>query len=165
MMMEEEYKKVYYKVSKYCSSAERSRYDVIQKLVRMGVEEDVHSRLLQQLEEEKYLDEQRFAGAFAKDKMRFNGWGPQKIYYALKHKQIDCHLIDEAIRQLYDEENEVTPLDKLKQLVKNKLNSIKEPDPVKRFAKVVRFATNKGYSYSDVKETINLLDKECGQLE
>lgn len=81
----------------YCAKAERSRADVSQKLQQWLVPAFEHPNIIAALEEENFLNEERFAHAFANDKFRFERWGRFKIKIGLQQKGVPPHLIADAM--------------------------------------------------------------------
>ena len=73
----------------YCASAEHCRTEVTDKLLRWGLPYDTANRIVDRLEQEKFIDEERYCNAFIRDKFRFAKWGKQRIDQALRLKKID----------------------------------------------------------------------------
>ena len=71
------------RVAAYCSTAEHCRAEVTEKLQRWGIPYDAIDRIINRLEQEKYIDEERFCRAFIHDKYRFAKWGKMKIAQAI----------------------------------------------------------------------------------
>lgn len=71
-----------------CSSSEHCIADIREKLSRWGIGEPDARTIVERLVQERFIDEERYAIAFAKDKFRFSGWGRIKIRYALQQKRI-----------------------------------------------------------------------------
>ena len=71
------------RVAAYCSTAEHCRAEIAEKLQRWGIAYDAIDRIINRLEQEKYIDEERFCRAFINDKYRFAKWGKMKIGQAL----------------------------------------------------------------------------------
>ena len=71
-----------------CSSSEHCIADIREKLSRWGIGEPDARTIVERLVQERFIDEGRYAIAFAKDKFRFSGWGRIKIRYALQQKRI-----------------------------------------------------------------------------
>ena len=82
MMTKEE---VLYKLAAYCSSAERCVQDVEKKLQKADLSQEDNQQILHRLQQEKFVDDRRYAFAFVNDKIRFNQWGRIKIAYELKN--------------------------------------------------------------------------------
>lgn len=107
--------------------------------------------IVSMLVEERYVDDMRYASAFARDKASIAGWGNVKIRYMLSAKGISKDVIDEALREI-DEGKATARLDKI---IENKARSLKD-DPQKRL-KILRFALGRGYEYDEVKHILDRL--------
>lgn len=127
-----------------CSSAEHCTADIREKLARWGVTEADSRTIIDRLVQERFIDEQRYAVAFVKDKFRFSGWGRIKMRYALQQKRIDGSDIDQALATLDEEQYN----DRLLELLQAKSRSIRDDDPEARRAKLFRFATSRGFEPS-----------------
>jgi regulatory protein len=64
------------------------------------------------LVEEDYLNEERYAAAYARGKFRIKQWGRIKIKYELKQKQVSDYCIKNAMKEI-DEEEYMKTLGKL----------------------------------------------------
>ena len=124
-----------------CSSAEHCTADIREKLARWGVTEADSRTIIDRLVQERFIDEQRYAVAFVKDKFRFSGWGRIKMRYALQQKRIDGSDIDHALATLDEEQYN----DRLLELLQAKSRSIRDDDPEARRAKIFRFAASRGF--------------------
>ena len=127
-----------------CSSAEHCTADIREKLARGGVTEADSRTIIDRLVQERFIDEQRYAVAFVKDKFRFSGWGRIKMRYALQQKRIDGSDIDHALATLDEEPYN----DRLLELLQAKSRSIRDDDPEARRAKLFRFAASRGFEPS-----------------
>ena len=100
----EEKKDVYSKIRHWCSRAERSPAQVRRKLLQWG-EADLADRVIGALLEEGFLDEPRFAEAYALDHVRIKGWGPRKVAAALRMEHgISDALITRALAAVQPED-------------------------------------------------------------
>ncbi|MFA5201113.1 MAG: regulatory protein RecX [Bacteroidales bacterium] len=136
-----------------CSRQELCRNDIRRRLEKRGAEPAVIERIIGQLCEDRFLDEERYAGAYIRDKIRFQGWGPAKVSGMLRIKGIPDDVIQEALSvtdQTLFEEN-------LKDALLRKNKTIKEADSRKRYAKLVRFGLGKGYGYLQIARCLTLL--------
>ena len=70
----------------------------------MESEETDHDEIIATLIEEGYLNEERFAIAFAGGRFRMKGWGRVKIRYELKQKQVSDYSIKKALEQINEDE-------------------------------------------------------------
>ena len=76
------------KIRHFCSYQERSHQEVKEKLYGFGLYKVDVETLLSEMIEENYLNEERYAIAFAGGKFRIKKWGRVKIRYELKQKRI-----------------------------------------------------------------------------
>ncbi|HYX08372.1 MAG TPA: regulatory protein RecX [Bacteroidales bacterium] len=139
-----------------CSRQEKCLSDVRKKLHDWKLDEKHIPLVLNKLVEEKFIDEQRFAGFAVKDKFRLNQWGKIKIGYHLRQKQLPEQIIQEALASIDEREYE----EMLKDLLVRKKKSLKESDPYKLKAKLLRFAASRGFEQSLVYDQIDQLLKE-----
>ena len=86
------------KIFKYCAYQERCRQEVERKLKALGAFASDVEEIMAYLEEEGFLNEERYARAFAGGKFRVKRWGRLKIRQELRKKRIDEDLIDHAIQ-------------------------------------------------------------------
>lgn len=133
-----------------CSRREYCRKDVMKK-VMTALDGDVAKaeEVVAKLVEERYVDDLRYATAFARDKASIAGWGEAKIRYMLSSKGIDRELIAQALDEVDDKRAET----RLEKLMENKVRSLKD-DPQCRL-KLLRFGLGRGYSYDQVTEMID----------
>ena len=137
-------------VAGQCSKKEYCSFDVLKKLQRWELEEKDIAAVMEFLVKNHFLDDARFAEAYARDKHRFNRWGKLKIMQMLRQKR----LIEQALSALPDEENDTT----CRALLKQKNRGLKEEDPYKRKAKLFRFALSRGFDYETISRCIDQLE-------
>ncbi len=140
-------KQAWNKISAFCASAEHCKSEVLQKLKTWNVETDAIDRIIEKLETENYLDEERYCRSFVHDKYRFDKWGRKKIEQALYLKKISSRYISQAIESEIDR-NEY--LEILETLLENKKRSIKASNDFERNGKLIRFALSKGFDMEDI---------------
>lgn len=135
-----------------CSRREYCRSDVMKKAVAaLDGDQSEAARIVDILVEERYVDDLRYASAFARDKSSISGWGSVKIRHMLSAKGISREIIDAALEEI-DEEKASSRLDKLLQ---SKARSLKD-DPQAKL-KLLRFALGRGYGYEEVKDVVDKL--------
>ncbi|PIQ24897.1 MAG: hypothetical protein COW63_19405 [Bacteroidetes bacterium CG18_big_fil_WC_8_21_14_2_50_41_14] len=130
------------KAKNYCAYQERCLFDIKAKLDSWKVSETIAMKILQTLEKENYLDEERYAMAFALGKLRHNKWGKNKIIFALHQKQVLDLYIQMAINSLDEEEY----LNILKAVISSKRTT--EALSFNEQAKLVAYAQQKGFQPS-----------------
>ena len=141
------------KAEAYCSASEHCRKDVLVKLQQWGAPEDAWESILEHLQNEKYIDEFRYAVSFVRDKYRFNQWGRIKIGQALRVKDISAAHVAEAMKEIDEEEYHAILL----ALIRKKVRSVKASSAYERQGKLVRFAASHGYEIGDILQCIEEL--------
>ena len=136
-----------------CSKSEKCVSDIEKKLAEWEVRSNDILKIIQMLQSEKFVDEQRYASYYTKDKFRFNKWGKVKIGYMLKAKNIPQNFIQEAIDEIDDE----TYFSVLKQLLQQKKKSIKAQSEYELKAKLTRFAQGRGFDYESISKVLTQL--------
>ena len=81
------------KAEAYCAYQERSQYEVRGKLISLGMRNQELEEIILHLIETNFLNEERFAKAYAQGKLRVKGWGKNKIKQGLLFKQVSTPLI------------------------------------------------------------------------
>jgi len=140
-------KKIYDRMAKICSAREYCKKDIAAKIERLKGEDAIDTQaIISQLCEDKYIDENRYAAFFARDKSSLQGWGEQKIRYALSVKGIDRETIDYALSQIDSEKATA----KMNSVLAAKYRTLKG-EPQQILLKLLKFGQSRGYSYNQVK--------------
>ncbi|NLA15539.1 MAG: RecX family transcriptional regulator [Bacteroidales bacterium] len=129
-----------------CSRGEKCRQDIRRKLIKSDLLEEEIEELLTLLEKEGFIDEQRYAIAYVRDKTRLLGWGPVKVMAGLRNKAIPEKCIQEAMKEADDQHY----IEVLQAALQKKTAQLKEPHPIKRREKLVRFGLGRGYTYEQI---------------
>jgi len=127
------------KARKFCAYQERCIYDLKQKLMEWNASEKTIAAIIKQLEQEDFINEERYAVSFAVGKLRNNKWGKNKIYYALSQKNIPEIYVEMGLNEIDQQEY----IDTLKSLLASK--KIHDENEYRKNNKLVRFAVQKGY--------------------
>lgn len=138
------------KLKHYCAYQERSHSEVKEKLYSLGVWKKDHDSIIANLIEGDYLNEERFAIAFAGGKFRIKQWGRVKIKYELKQKQVSEYSIKKALKQIREEEY----LAVLKKLADEKYASLKHEQYLVRKKKTIDYLLQKGFEMELIKKAV-----------
>jgi regulatory protein len=144
------------KLRQYCAYQERSHYEVRQKLWDLGIRRSDHDEIISILIEEDYLNEERFAKAFAGGKFRMKEWGRKKIYHALKEKQVSEYSIKKAMKEIDDEDYKTV----LKELAEKKYALLKNEQYLVRKKKTMDYLLQKGFEPDLVMKAVNELSEK-----
>lgn len=137
-----------------CSRREYCVSDIRKKLMlKLDSAEDVRN-VLDTLVREKYVDDYRYASAYARDKSSLSGWGVTKIRYMLSSKCIDSDVITRALEEIDDTRAQA----RLDRLMECRFRVLKE-DPQCRL-KMLRYGLGRGYAYDQVMSVVDKLIKK-----
>ncbi len=132
------------KAQNICAKMEKCKGDIRQKLFEWKVEKQFHDEILEQLEKDKFIDENRFVKFFVRDKYKLNKWGKVKIDFTLRAKEVSSDVIQDALESIdLDEYTEIC-----KDLLQKKLKSLTKEEPDQQKQKLVRFGQSRGYEAS-----------------
>lgn len=129
------------KAMAYCAYQERSRQQLRDKLAEWGQEPEAIEQMLAELEAENFLNEERFARAYAGGKFRLKKWGRYKILQGLKLHRIPEALQKKALTEIDPDDYWET----LRSLLEKKGSATHEKDPFTKKNKLARYAISKGY--------------------
>ncbi len=155
-MNQEEYSHYLAKASQLCARKEKCEQDIRQKFIQWGIHDQDQDRLIEQLKDSDFINHQRYAVAFARDKMRFNHWGINKITYALRNKNIEDLYIQHSINQLPKQQYDAILLEELEK----KRPRIKAQNAREKKNKLCQFLIQKGFEHGKVFELVEKKLKE-----
>jgi regulatory protein len=141
------------KLRHYCGYQERCHHEVKEKLYELGVRKSEHDEIIATLITDNYLNEERFAIAFAGGKFRIKNWGRSRISYELKQKRVSEYCIKKALKEINEEEY----LEKAKKMTKAKYAALKGEQYLIRKKKTIDYMISKGYESSVVLNTMKEL--------
>ena len=144
-----------------CANAEHCQYEMLEKMRKWELSEVVQARVMARLVKERYVDDERYARAFVKDKIRYNKWGRRKVQQALWLKHIDNDIQQTVLNEISDEEY----LKVLKPLLKQKSKSIKAESDYERNQKMVRFALGRGFTFDIIRQCMDTNDINEDEFE
>lgn len=134
-----------------CARSEQCTYDIQQKLYKWGISSTDSCKIIKNLINRKFIDDNRFAEAFVRDKFRFSKWGRLKISQALSLKQIPRHIINDALELIDPDDYEATLIYTIMQKAKN----IDMPDSFEGKTRLFRFVASRGFEPSLIIKIIN----------
>ena len=142
----------YNRVASRCVLREYCRSDWYRKLQEAGLTAQQSGEVLDRLEEEKFIDEERYARSFVHDKLHYDRWGRVKMTSALRQKAISYEDIFTAISSIDQEEY----LNILKDVLQKKAKGMKANSDYELKQKLARFAAGKGFEPGLVFKVLDL---------
>lgn len=145
--MEEAARKVLSRLQAQCSKREFCTADISAKALKaLDGDSDAAQEVVASLIEDGFVDDLRYAVAFAREKAGLDGWGPIKIRYMLGAKGIKGETADAALAEIDEESADA----RLERLLAAKARTL-EGDPQARL-KLIKYALSRGYEYSQVQK-------------
>jgi regulatory protein len=138
------------KIEKFCAYQERSHQQVKRKLQGYGLNGMDADILLVELMHANFLNEERYAMAYARGKFKIKGWGKAKIKQGLKREGVGEKLIQQALASLGMDDY----LDTLNTLATKKWPLIKGASHIEKVFKLKRYLLGKGYDFEAIDKAI-----------
>ena len=137
------------RLQKLCSKAEYCRADVYRKALKdLEGDAEAAGKVVEQLVADKYVDDARYASAYAREKTGLQGWGPVKIRFQLRGRGVSEADISAALSEIDTRKADA----RLEKLLLEKQRSL-EGDPQARL-KLIKFALSRGYEYPAVQSAL-----------
>ena len=151
-MNQDEIQKLTDRLRRLCSRREYCVSDVRKKaMTALEGDSEAAENVVSALVAEKYVDDLRYATAYAREKAMISGWGETKIRYMLSGKRIPRDIVSQAMTEIDEGKADV----RLQKLLENKMRSLKDDPQIK--LKLIRFALGRGYQYDDIAPVIDSL--------
>ena len=153
-----EEKKVLERLQRQCARMEYCVSDIRRKaLQRLEFDAESAEQVVAALVDEGFVDDRRYAAAFAREKSALSGWGPVKIRSALLARGVSREAVLEALEAV-DPDRAAARLEKV---LEAKWRTLRD-DPQGRL-KLIRFALSRGYDYEPVKPLIERLTRPSAE--
>ncbi len=133
-----------------CARSEKSSGDAYRLMNRWGVERAAQEEILKRLINDKFINDERYAEAFIREKSRLNGWGKYKIQSMLSQKGISKDIIEDKIANLNTDEMN----GKLIDLLKKRCRTTKYTTVYQLRDKLIRYGASLGYDFSTVNDAV-----------
>ena len=144
------------KAMSLCSGREYCIEDIAVKLQSWGVVKNDSEKIIATLLKENFINEQRYADAFTRDKFRYNKWGKVKISAHLRAKKISGEIIRSALDRIDNELYRTF----IKDLLTTHRRTVKAKNQYDLKGKLLRFGLSKGFESEILYDLLNDLEEE-----
>lgn len=135
-----------------CARSERCISDIRRSLYRWRMRAEDYEPIIRRLVEERFVDEERYARLYVRDKAHGSGWGKHKIELGLKAKGIPTDLIALALQEI-EPDQQTEQLETL--LYRRKLREEgKAKNTYELRTRLFRWAAGRGYDFSEIDEVL-----------
>ncbi len=143
------------RIENWCAYQERSQQEARDKLFEYGLQKSDVEEIITDLIGSNFLNEERFAIAFAGGKFRIKKWGKIKIKVELRQRKVSDYCINKALAQIPDKDYFST----LEKIIMQKLKQVKEPDKIKKHYKLIQYASSRGYEKDLIVDVLKEIEK------
>ena len=137
-----------------CASAEHCTGEMIDKMTKWEIPEEVQARIMEHLVSNKYVDDERYCRAFVHDKMEYNHWGRRKIEQALYVKHVDKAIQTKVLDEIPDSDF----ISILRPLLDQKRRQTRADNDYEMNIKLMRFAASRGFTIDQIRQCIEEVD-------
>jgi regulatory protein len=136
-----------------CSRSEQCSPDIRKKIIASGISSDEADEIIENLEKEKFIDDERYVRSYTSDKFKFNKWGKLKIKHSLRMKGLP----DEKIQYGLDGLDEIKYRELLVKTMKEKARKVKKKDKFEKMGQIIRFAQTRGFEPELIHRYLNMV--------
>ena len=129
----------------------RSKKELEFRLIKKGNDKNIISKVIEELEDQGWIDDEKFCLAFGMEQINRNSIGPIALKYKLKQHIGSLSLIEKLSDRIYSDINIENII--LKVLVKFSPEKIKKDETLKR--KIINRLKRKGHYWQDIDEVLN----------
>jgi regulatory protein len=149
------------KMRHYCAYQERSHQEVKERLRALGIRRNDAEQIISRLIEDDFLNEERYAKAYARGKFRMKSWGRCKIRRALQTNKVSDYCIRKALQEIPDDDYRKT----ITELATRKYGTLGEEQYLVRKAKTRQYLLQKGFEPDLVSEALVHLLQGTGDTD
>lgn len=135
-----------------CAKCEQCTPDLRKKMATRNLPASDIERVIRELERMNFVDDDRFARAYAHDKLTFSGWGKNKIIQGLWAKRLSKSSIAQAMDGIEPEEY----ADMATRVIKSKIRMSKDGlSTYESKLKILKYAMQRGFECALASRIIN----------
>ncbi|MBO9731794.1 MAG: RecX family transcriptional regulator [Chitinophaga sp.] len=146
------------KLRQFCAYQERSHQETRYKCLELGLRGEEVEQAITELIAENFLNEERFAKAYAGGKFRIKQWGRKRIKMELKQKQVSDYCIRKGLEEIDEEDYEAVLL----KLTEKKYESLKGETEIKRKYKTMQYLLQRGFESELISDALEQIANKAG---
>ena len=141
---------------RFLSYRPRSRAEIEAKLRDKEFDESIVAAVIVDLARLGYVNDEQFARAWARGRIRLRGFGRRRIDQELKAKGVAAEIIREAVAEVFGETNET---ETAMHVAEKKLRTMQHVGPEVRMRRLAGLLERKGYAFAVIGEVLNKIRK------
>jgi regulatory protein len=131
------------RIHHFCAYQERCNHEVDMKLMQWKVSANKIAGIKRHLQNEGFLQEERYARIFVRSKFHLNKWGRIKIRYELRSRFIPDRIVRKAMEEIGEDDYVRT----IQELILKKKAEINSGKHLNIREKILTFVTGKGFEF------------------
>jgi regulatory protein len=139
------------KLRNWCAYQERSQHEALNKLGGYGITGERAAQVISTLIEENYINEERFAMAFAGGKFRIKHWGRNRIRMELRRHKISEYSVNKALAAIDEKDYENT----ITLLIEKRLKQLPLADRRRKYFTTLNYAISRGFESEIIAGRLN----------
>lgn len=143
-------KKVAYSFLAY---KQRSKKELVKKLKLKKISEGSIEKITELLENQKYLNDEIYAGNYLEDKLNSRPIGKNLAKLKLSEKGIDKEVIESTLNKMYNEDKEMEYAEKVLEKYAKK---VKYKDAADKKNKCYKYLISKGFDFDTVRKVLSI---------
>ncbi|NLR78669.1 regulatory protein RecX [Chitinophaga eiseniae] len=143
------------KLRQFCAYQERSHQETRYKCLELGLRGEEVEEAIAELVAENFLNEERFARAYAGGKFRIKQWGRKKIQMELKQKQVSAYCIKKGMEEIEPDDYAAVLL----KLADKKYQSLRNETAMKRRYKTMQYLLQRGFESELIQDALEQIAK------
>lgn len=132
---------VFVKIASFCAYQERTHQEVRLKLYEYGIKTDEVEAFIVKLIEDNFINEERFAKAYAGGKFRIKKWGRIKIIKSLEMKGLSPYCIKSGLKEIEEKDYVAT----ISSIIEKKNSEIHLKNPYQKTYKIAAYLISRGF--------------------
>lgn len=145
------------KMETFCAYQERCHAEVVSKMRNLGLKSSEIDQIVVHLIAQNFLNEERFAQAFARGKHRIKNWGISRIVNELKARNISSYNINAALKEIDADDYQTA----FQTLAEKHWENLTEKNVLKKRKKCCDFLLRKGYDADEVYAKVKAMEKSA----
>ena len=140
-----------------CSRKEYCEKEIRDKIKQYGIDGSAEEEIMNSLKKSGFIDNRRYAAAYAKDKFSFNNWGRIKISAMLSSKGIPEEITRDALKEIPEDEY----TEHCARVIFSKMKTAPQLlDGYEGRSRLIKYAANKGFEYETIEKAIKRITIE-----
>ena len=145
----DEFEKFYNKTLRFLSYRPRSEKELRDKLKKKKTSGEIINKIILRLKENNFINDEEFVKWWIEQRTTFKPRSFRLIKMELKQKGVSNDLIEKVIDDL---RLTIDDLKSAKKLIQKRLSRYKNLPREKKFQKIARFLSSRGFDYDIIKE-------------